>query len=73
MVMYVLVPMIIGPLVAQAIISACNRGVDASQIVYPMELFLGAAVVMLFCFIPASVVRKKQDELHNKLLKEIEE
>ena len=73
MVMYVLVPMIIGPLIAQAIISVFNRGVDDSQIVYPMELFLGAAVVMLFCFIPASVVRKKQDELHNKLLKEMEE
>lgn len=57
MVMYVLVPMIIGPLVAQTIINAFNKGVAESEIVYPMELFLGSAVIMLFCFIPAKIVR----------------
>lgn len=71
MVMYVLVPMIIGPLVAQAIINIANRGVADSDIVYPMELFLGAAVVMLFCFIPAGIVRKKQPEYHDKLMENI--
>ena len=72
MVMYVLVPMIIGPLAAQAIINAANRGVtNESEIVYPMELFLGAAVIMLFCFIPAAIVRKNQPEFHDELLKEI--
>lgn len=60
MVMYVLVPMIIGPVVAQTIIKAANRGVASENIVYPMELFLGAAVIMLFCFIPAKIVRANQ-------------
>lgn len=62
MVMYVLVPMIIGPIVAQAIIKAANRGVASENIVYPMELFLGAAVIMLFCFIPAKIVRANQPQ-----------
>ena len=70
--MYVLVPMIVGPLIAQTIINTANRGVADADIVYPMELFLGAAVVMLFCLIPASVVRNKQAEHHDKLMKEIE-
>ncbi|MGN1202295.1 MAG: hypothetical protein ACI4RF_03300, partial [Eubacterium sp.] len=72
MVMYVLVPMIIGPIVAQAIINAANRGAADADIVYPMELFLGAAVVMIFCFIPAKIVRNKQPEFHNELMKKIE-
>lgn len=57
MVMYVLVPMIIGPLAAQTIINIFNAGVPADEIVYPMELFLGAAVIMLFAFIPAKLVK----------------
>lgn len=73
MVMYVLVPMIIGPIIAQAIISSFNKGVADSQIVYPMELFLGAAGVMLFTFIPASIVRKNQPQFHDKLMAEIKE
>lgn len=72
MVMYVLVPMIIGPLISQFIINNANRGVtNDADIVYPMELFLGAAVVMLFCFIPAKIVRDKQSEHHNELMNEI--
>ena len=72
MVMYVLVPMVIGPLVAQFIINRANRGVtNESEIVYPMELFLGAAFIMLFCFIPAAIVRKNQPKYHDELLKEI--
>ena len=74
MVLYVLVPMIIGPLIAQFIIIQYNKGVtDSADIVYPMELFLGADAVMVFCFIPASVVRKKQDAVHEKLLEEMKE
>ena len=72
MVMYVLVPMIIGPLVAQFIINMANRGVtDESKIVYPMELFIGSAVIMLFCFIPAVIVRKNQPKHHEDLLDKI--
>ena len=71
--MYVLVPMIIGPLVSQFIINMANKGVTSdSDIVYPMELFLGSAVVMLLCFIPAKVVRDKQSDFHDKLMNEIE-
>lgn len=72
MVMYVLVPMIIGPLVAQTIINAANKGVADADIVYPMELFLGAAAVMLFCFIPAKIVRDRQAEYHDELMKQID-
>ena len=72
MVMYVLVPMIIGPLVAQFIINMANRGVtDESKIVYPMELFIGSAVIMFFCFIPAAIVRKNQPGHHEELLDKI--
>jgi MFS family permease len=72
MVMYVLIPMIIGPVIAQIIINVANKGVSDDNIVYPMELFLGAAVVLLFCFIPAKVVRNKQNDYHNQLMKELE-
>lgn len=72
MVMYVLVPMIVGPLIAQTIISLANKGVADADIVYPMELFLGAAIVMLFAFIPAAVVRNKQAAHHDKLMEEID-
>lgn len=73
MVMYVLVPMIIGPLVAQTIINAANQGVADADIVYPMELFLGAAAVMLFCFIPAKIVRDRQPEYRDELMKQIDD
>ncbi|MGN0527785.1 MAG: MFS transporter, partial [Eubacterium sp.] len=72
MVMYVLVPMIIGPVIAQVIISAYNKGVADENIVYPMELFLGAAVVFLFCFIPARLVRNEQGKHHDRLMQEME-
>lgn len=72
MVMYVLIPMIVGPLIAQTIINLANKGVADADIVYPMELFLGAAIVMLFAFIPAAVVRNKQAAHHDKLMKEID-
>lgn len=71
-VMYVLIPMIIGPLVAQLIINACNVGVTDENIVYPMELFLGAAVVLLFCLIPSRAVRNEQAKRHEELMKELQ-
>ncbi len=71
MVMYVLVPMIAGPLAAQAIINFANKGVSDADIVYPMELFLGAGAVMLFCFIPAKIVRSRQGGQHDKLMKQL--
>lgn len=73
MVMYVLVPMIIGPVVAQIIITSANKGVSDSDIVYPMELFLGAAIIMLFAFIPAKIVRDNQPNQHEKLLNELQQ
>ena len=72
-VMYVLIPMIIGPLVAQIIINIYNAGVADENIVYPMELFLGAAVVLLLCFIPSKVVRDEQAKRHDELMKELQE
>lgn len=71
MVMYVLIPMIIGPIISQFIINIANKGIADSEIVYPMELFLGAAVIMCLCFIPSKLVREKQDEHHNQLLEEL--
>lgn len=71
MVMYVLVPMIIGPIVSQIVINACNKGVADEDIVYPMELFLGAAIIMLFAFIPAKIVRDNQPKYHDELMKNI--
>ncbi|MCM1285344.1 MAG: MFS transporter [Acetobacter sp.] len=73
MVMYVLIPMIIGPILSQIIINLFNKGVPENEIVYPMELFLVTAVVMLFCFIPAKIVRDNQPKQHDKLMKELEE
>ncbi len=71
-VMYVLIPMIIGPVIAQIIIGAFNKGVSDADIVYPMELFLGSAAVILFCFIPSKILKEKQNEHHNKLMMELE-
>ena len=68
----VLVPMILGPLAAQAIINFANRGVtNDADIVYPMELFLGSAVIMLFCFIPAKIVRDNQPKHHEELMEKL--
>lgn len=71
-VMYVLVPMIIGPVFAQVIINLTNRGVSSENIVYPMELFLGCAVVLLFCFIPSRIVRVEGAKHHDELMKELQ-
>ena len=65
--------MIFGPLFAQGVINAMNKGVADSDIVYPMELFLVSAVVLLFCLIPSKIVRNAQDEKHRELMSELEE
>lgn len=72
-VMYVLVPMIIGPIIAQAIISFVNRGVESQDIVYPMELFLGCAAVLLLCFIPSYYLRDEDAKHHQMLINELTE
>lgn len=72
-VMYVLVPMIIGPIIAQAIISFANRGVESQDIVYPMELFLGCAAVLLLCFIPSYYLRDEDAKHHQMLINELTE
>nr|MDD5836807.1 MFS transporter [Eubacteriales bacterium] len=72
-VMYVLVPMIIGPIIAQAIISFANRGVESQDIVYPMELFLGCAAVLLLCFIPSYYLRDEDAKHHEMLINELTE
>ena len=72
-VMYVLVPMIIGPIIAQAIISFVNRGVESQDIVYPMELFLGCAAVLLLCFIPSYYLRDEDAKHHEMLINELTE
>lgn len=72
-VMYVLVPMIIGPIIAQAIISFANRGVESQDIVYPMELFLGCAAVLLLCFIPSYYLRDEDAKHHQMLINKLTE
>lgn len=72
-VMYVLVPMIIGPIIAQAIISFANRGAESQDIVYPMELFLGCAAVLLLCFIPSYYLRDEDAKHHEMLINELTE
>ena len=72
-VMYVLVPMIIGPIIAQAIINFANRGVASQDIVYPMELFLGCAAVLLLCFIPSYYLRDEDAKHHEMLINELTE
>lgn len=72
-VMYVLVPMIIGPIIAQAIIGFANRGVESQDIVYPMELFLGCAAVLLLCFIPSYYLRDEDAKHHEMLINELTE
>lgn len=72
MCLFVLVPMIIGPLVAQFIINAVNMRTPEGMILYPPELFLGGAVVVAFACIPAYFVKKNDKVIRAKLLAEKE-
>lgn len=70
MCLFVLVPMIVGPSIAQLTINAVNQRTPEGEIIYPPELFLVAAVVVAFCFIPAYFVRKNDKVIRAKLMAE---
>ncbi|MEG2688442.1 MAG: MFS transporter, partial [Clostridia bacterium] len=79
MFMWVLIPMLIGPLIAQLIIKLSGTYVpvevspafpDGLKLVYPYELFLGAAVVAAFTLIPAYFVAKNDKKIRAKLIGE---
>ncbi|MEG1529869.1 MAG: hypothetical protein RR405_05880, partial [Clostridia bacterium] len=69
----------IGPLIAQLIIKLSGTYVpvevspafpDGLKLVYPYELFLGAAVVAAFTLIPAYFVAKNDKKIRAKLIGE---
>lgn len=70
MCLFVLVPMIIGPAIAQFTINTVNQRTDTGEIVYPTELFLVAAVVVAFCLIPAYFVKRNDAAIRAKLIAE---
>ncbi len=73
MFLFVLIPMLVGPGVGQFIINKVNMRTPTGEILYPPELFLGAAVVVAFAFIPAYFVKKNDKKIREKLLTEREE
>ena len=73
MFLFVLVPMIIGPAVAQFTINKVNMRAPDGTILYPPELFLAGAVVVAFAVIPAFFVKKNDKVIRAKLIKEKEE
>lgn len=72
MCMYVLIPMIIGPLVGQFIINTVNLRTPEGVILYPPELFLGATVIICLAFIPSYFVKRNDKIIRAKLLEKIE-
>jgi Na+/melibiose symporter-like transporter len=73
MFLFVLVPMIIGPAVAQFTINKVNMRAADGTILYPPELFLAGAIVVAFAVIPAFFVKKNDKAIRAKLIKEKEE
>ncbi len=73
MFLFVLVPMIIGPAVAQFTINSVDMRASDGTILYPPELFLAGAVVVAFAVIPAYFVKKNDKVIRAKLIKEKEE
>lgn len=73
MFLFVLVPMLIGPGVAQFTINSVNMRAADGTILYPPELFLAGAVVVAFALIPAYFVKKNDKVIRAKLIKEKEE
>ncbi len=73
MFLFVLVPMIIGPAVAQFTINKVNMRATDGTILYPPELFLAGAIVVAFAVIPAFFVKKNDKAIRAKLIKEKEE
>ncbi len=72
MCLYVLLPMIIGPIVGMIIINAVGLTAEDGSVLYPPELFLGGAVIVAFALIPAWFVRKNDSIIRKKKLAEIE-
>ncbi|MBO5859725.1 MAG: MFS transporter [Clostridia bacterium] len=73
MFLFVLVPMIIGPAVAQFTINSVDMRASDGTILYPPELFLAGAVVVVFAVVPAYFVKKNDKVIRAKLIKEKEE
>lgn len=73
MFLFVLVPMIVGPAVAQFTINKVNMRAPDGTILYPPELFLAGAIVVAFAVIPAFFVKKNDKVIRAKLIKEKEE
>ena len=68
MFLFVLIPMILGPAVGQFIIEKVNMRSADGIILYPPELFLGAAIVVAFAFIPAYFVKKNDRKIRETLI-----
>jgi hypothetical protein len=73
MFLFVLLPMIIGPAVAQFTINTVDMRTADGTILYPPELFLAGAVVVAFTFIPAYFVKKNDRNIRAKLIAERDE
>ena len=75
MFLFVLLPMIIGPAIGNAIIDrygwyTFSETMGEDILNYPYEMFLGAAIVAVFTLIPAVIVRSKDAETRARLLAE---
>ena len=75
MFLFVLLPMIIGPAIGNAIIDAYGwysvSEITGEEILnYPYEMFLGAAIVAVFTLIPAVIVRSRDADTRARLLAE---
>ena len=75
MFLFVLLPMIIGPAIGNAIIDeygwyTYSETMGEEILNYPYEMFLGAAIVAVFTLIPAVIVRSKDAETRARLLAE---
>ena len=73
--LFVLLPMIIGPAIGNAIIDrygwyTFSETMGEEILNYPYEMFLGAAIVAVFTLIPAVIVRSKDAETRARLLAE---
>ena len=75
MFLFVMLPMIIGPAIGNAIIDAygfyaVHPETGEMLLNYPYEMFLGAAIVSVFTLIPAVLVMRKEPQLRARLVAE---
>lgn len=70
MCLFVLVPMIIGPVAGNIIIESVGLKNALGELLYPTDMFLGASIIMLFAFVPAFFVRKNDKIIRAKLIAE---